>query len=63
MELATSQMVHFIRISPQDMTLEPVLIFLYPLLEQMPTTTPFFHTSRFWNSLPPYVVEAPSNLV
>ena len=30
-------------------TLEPVLIFLYPLLEQMPTTTPFFHMSHFWN--------------
>ena len=28
--------------SPQDMTLEPVLIFLYPLLEQMLTTALLF---------------------
>ena len=41
MELATSQMVHFVLVPPQDMTLETVLIFLYLLLEQMPTTTPF----------------------
>ena len=38
-----TQMVHFVLIPPQDMTLEPVLIFLYPLPEQMPTTIPFFH--------------------
>ena len=41
---STSQMEHFVPISPQDMTLKPVLIFLYPLLVQVPTTTPFFHT-------------------
>ena len=58
-----TQLVHFVLVPPQDMTLEPVLIFLYPLARTNAYYHSFFrHMSRFWNSLPPYIVEAPSNL-
>ena len=48
---------------PSTMTHAVVLIFLFPMLEQMLIIIPSSHTLRFWNSLSPTVAQALSSSV